>query len=160
MDLRDFGLDDTKFAAIIEAESEAQIEKWGYQQHSLWKWLAFTLEELGELSEAISEHSFRNGSVDNIIDEAIQVATLSIKIAVMCKGQRAELERDPKGAALYENLWGIVEETLNKVNHQVEAYTEEDATHLLNNILTDLGFVLPPNAYPKKEQTDEAPDGT
>jgi NTP pyrophosphatase (non-canonical NTP hydrolase) len=145
---------------MIEIENEAQIKKWGYQEHSLWEWLAFTLEELGELSEAISEQHFRDGNVDDIIKEAVQVATLAIKIAVMCKEQKSELNAKPKGEEMYEGLWGMVEETLNKVHCQAEPYTEEDATHLLNNILTEMGFILPQNAYPEERRAKETPEDT
>ena len=53
------------------------------QNHEPSEWLMFTTEELGELSEAISDWQFREGHPDKIIQEAIQVATLSLKIAEM-----------------------------------------------------------------------------
>jgi len=64
-------------------ENHAQIKKWGIQKHSSFEWLTYTTEELGELAEAISEYEYRNGHKDNIVFEAIQVATLSLKIAEM-----------------------------------------------------------------------------
>jgi len=43
----------------------------------------FTTEELGELANAITEWKFRKGSSENVVKEAIQVATLALKIAEM-----------------------------------------------------------------------------
>jgi len=83
--LNDYGLDDTGFEDMIRNEDEAQIRQWGYQTHSMWTWLAFITEELGELSQAISEYAFREGHKQDIVDEANQVATLAAKFAVMAK---------------------------------------------------------------------------
>jgi len=64
-------------------EHGRQLGKWGIQSHSLFEWLAYTTEELGELAKAISEHEYRDGKADDIFKEAIQLATLSLKIAEM-----------------------------------------------------------------------------
>ena len=71
---------------MIFQEHLDQIDKWGYQDHDINEWLNFTLEELGELAKAISEHRYRIGSRKEIVKEAIQVATLSLKIAEMNMG--------------------------------------------------------------------------
>lgn len=67
----------------VVIEHEKQIKKWGIQTHSLFEWQNYTIEELGELAKAISEHQYRNGNWHDIYKEAIQVATLSLKIAEM-----------------------------------------------------------------------------
>jgi len=72
-----------KLTEMILDEHNHQIKKWGVQDHDINEWLNFTMEELGELAEAISEHKYRNGSKGNIVYEAIQVATLALKIAEM-----------------------------------------------------------------------------
>lgn len=79
-----------KFLAIngglvdkIIQEHRRQIEKWGVQSHSIFTWLGFAMEELGETSEAISEYQFRDGSRENVVKEAIETATLMLKIAEM-----------------------------------------------------------------------------
>ena len=69
----------------IVKEHINQIKKWGIQTHSPFEWLTYTTEELGSLAKAISEYEYRNGTIDHIIDEAFQVATLAIKIAEMYK---------------------------------------------------------------------------
>lgn len=79
---RDPGIDENDIELLI-AESQAQIKKWGIQEHSLFEWLAYTTEELGELSQAISEYTYRNGIRIDVACEAIQVATLALKIALM-----------------------------------------------------------------------------
>ena len=70
-------------ACIIQEESLSQIQKWGVQTHTLFEWLAYTTEELGELAQAIAENEYRGGAREGIVSEAIQVATLALKIAEM-----------------------------------------------------------------------------
>jgi len=74
---------DNAIVKRIRDESDSQIAKWGIQTHSIFEWLTFTTEELGELSEAISEYVYRGGNPEEIEKEAIQVATLAMKIASM-----------------------------------------------------------------------------
>lgn len=84
MELTDNALD--RFPELnskIQHEILHQLEKWGVQTHSPFEWLAYTTEELGELSNAISENYYRGGLVEPVIQEAIQVATLALKIAEM-----------------------------------------------------------------------------
>ncbi len=57
---------------LIKKENKDQIDKWGIQETIPSEWMLFTMEELGELAEAISEYEYRNGSVKNIVNEAIQ----------------------------------------------------------------------------------------
>lgn len=71
----------------VAQESKNQIKKWGIQEHTLAEWLMYTTEELGELSKAISEFMYREGKSEEIYKEAIQVATLSLKIAEMIEIQ-------------------------------------------------------------------------
>ena len=68
---------------LIQFENEAQLAKWGIQTRSIFEWLAYLTEEVGELSEAASEHEYRNGRPETVRHEAIQVATLALKIAEM-----------------------------------------------------------------------------
>ena len=72
-----------KLSMALRKESDHQIIKWGIQTHTLFEWLNYTLEELGELAKAISEHEYRSGTKKEIYDEAIQTATLCLKIAEM-----------------------------------------------------------------------------
>lgn len=64
-------------------EDEAQINKWGYQTHSFPEWCSILGEEVGELNAAVLRHIFYEDSPESIFREAVQVATLAIKIAVM-----------------------------------------------------------------------------
>ena len=79
-------------AKKIKEESDRQIMKWGIQIHTLFEWLTYTTEELGELAEAISEYEYRNGNLDNIEKEAIQVATLATKIASIANFEKKILK--------------------------------------------------------------------
>ena len=62
----------------ISAEDVRQRAKWGEQWHEASMWYVILGEEFGELGKAILEEE----SVD-IIAEAVQVATLALKIAWM-----------------------------------------------------------------------------
>lgn len=72
---------------MISEENQRQIEKWGIQTHSAFEWLTYTAEELGSLAKAIGEHEYRGGSAEDVVKEAIQVATLALKIAEMFGGE-------------------------------------------------------------------------
>lgn len=65
----------------ISVENGRQLDKWGVQSVSAFEWMTYLTEEVGELAEAISEHEYRNGRKEQIVKEAIQVATLALKIA-------------------------------------------------------------------------------
>ena len=67
----------------IKDENINQLDKWGIQTHSAFEWLAYTTEELGELAQAISEVEYRDGEKEQVVKEAVQVATLALKIAEM-----------------------------------------------------------------------------
>jgi len=74
----------------IVNESVRQVNKWGIQVRSAFEWLTYITEELGEMAEAISEHEYRNGSKEKVTSEAIQVATLALKIAEMFEKEDAD----------------------------------------------------------------------
>ena len=84
----------SKIAPLLEAENIRQLNKWGVQNHLPSEWLMFTAEELGELANAISEWNYRGGLVENVVKEAIQVATLSLKIAEMFNNLLVKKEDD------------------------------------------------------------------
>ena len=69
----------------VYEEHDSQIRKWGYQHRTIYEWLAYATEELGELSAAICDYEYpgRNGKKEDIVTEAIQTATLCLKIAAM-----------------------------------------------------------------------------
>lgn len=67
----------------IHTENRRQLRKWGIQIHTAFEWLTYTTEELGELAAAIAEHEYRKGSIKDVIKEAIETATLALKIAEM-----------------------------------------------------------------------------
>ena len=70
-----------KLKSLIKAENIYQIKKWGIQERTLPEWMLFLGEEVGELCEAVAEFEYREGTTLEIINEAIQVATLALKIA-------------------------------------------------------------------------------
>ena len=67
----------------VRTENRMQLDKWGHQVHSLFEWGNYTSEELGELCKAIAELEYRKGNPEQVYGEAIQLATLSLKIAEM-----------------------------------------------------------------------------
>ena len=68
--------------AVIH-ENSRQLYKWGIQDHLASEWVMFTVEELGELANAINEWNCRCGDAREVVKEAIQMATLTLKIAEM-----------------------------------------------------------------------------
>lgn len=66
-------------------EHEKQVSKWGVQDRTSFEWLTFLAEEVGELAEAIAEYEYRGAPSTEIFKEAIQVATLALKIAEMSR---------------------------------------------------------------------------
>ena len=81
--MKDLCLGTGKVMPLVYRENHRQLEKWGVQDHEPAEWLMFTTEELGELAEAIGEHQYRNGNHEDVVKEAIQTATLCLKIAEM-----------------------------------------------------------------------------
>lgn len=69
--------------ALVRAESERQIQKWGIQTRTPEEWELFLTEEVGELAQAVAEVKYRSGDPENIVKEGIQVATLALKIVEM-----------------------------------------------------------------------------
>ncbi len=67
----------------IGDENLRQLDKWGIQDHEPFEWLGFATEELGETAKAIGEWSYRGGAARDVVKEAIQTATLMLKIAEM-----------------------------------------------------------------------------
>ncbi len=61
------------------------MAKWGIQDRTSFEWLTFLAEEVGELAEAINEYEYRGGLSVSVFKEAIQVATLALKIAEMSR---------------------------------------------------------------------------
>jgi len=71
----------------LAEENQRQLSIWGVQNHTLPEWLMYLIEEVGELAKAISEFMYRGEKSSNVYDEAIQVATLAVKIAEMIEIQ-------------------------------------------------------------------------
>lgn len=65
----------------IKRENSRQIDKWGVQSCSPFEWITWLTEETGELAQAVSEHYYRGKPKEEIYKEAIQVASLALKIA-------------------------------------------------------------------------------
>lgn len=119
MILRDKGLQEEDFGLLVKEDSD-QIAKWGFQELDAFEWLAYTTEELGELSEAISECRYRGGRAEKIVMEAIQTATLALKIAVMAKRQF--------------NL-GLTEETIISLLNKQTELIEKETSDLIKGMI-------------------------
>ena len=84
---KDPGLFQNDVIPILNEDLD-QLYKWGFQSVSPFEWLTYLTEEVGELAAAISEFIYRDGDPEKISKEAIQVATLALKISKMAKGIR------------------------------------------------------------------------
>ncbi len=81
--MKDLLLTDRTIWDLVQLESKCQVIKWGIQDRTPFEWMTYITEEIGELAEAISEHEYRGGRADRIAREAIQAATLCLKVAEM-----------------------------------------------------------------------------
>ena len=70
---------------LLYEENLRQVMKWGIQERQSFEWLAYLTEEVGELAKAISEAEYREGPIEEVTKEAIQVATLALKIVEMTR---------------------------------------------------------------------------
>ncbi|KKM70245.1 hypothetical protein LCGC14_1442640 [marine sediment metagenome] len=70
---------------MVAKENDRQLDKWGVQNHDPAMWLTITAEEFGEMARAILANEFdvNEDTAPNIVKEAIQTATLCLKIAEM-----------------------------------------------------------------------------
>lgn len=72
---------------MIQTENQRQLEQHGVQDKSLWEWLAFITEEIGEVSRAIQQFEYASmhgvGEIEHIAQEALQAATLLLKLVEM-----------------------------------------------------------------------------
>ncbi len=73
----------TALEDMVVNENQRQLDKWGIQNHSPEEWLMYATEELGETAKAIGEFKYLGGLVEPVVKEAIQTATLMLKIAEM-----------------------------------------------------------------------------
>jgi NTP pyrophosphatase (non-canonical NTP hydrolase) len=64
----------------VQLEHWKQLGKWGIQKRSLFEWMTYLTEEVGELAQAIAEYEYRDGKSIEIEKEGIQVAALACKI--------------------------------------------------------------------------------
>ncbi|MHA1903602.1 MAG: hypothetical protein ACW968_07550 [Candidatus Thorarchaeota archaeon] len=70
------------FSSVLQ-ENKRQLDKFGVQVATLFEWSTWLTEELGELANAIIENNYNGGPLNDISTEAIEVATLALKIAEM-----------------------------------------------------------------------------
>ena len=75
---------------MVMEENVRQVKKWGVQNHSAFIWMAALSEEVGELAEAMLKHELGGEPSQACVDEAIQVATLALKVAEMYKFNKEE----------------------------------------------------------------------
>jgi len=81
--MKDQQLKDPRLFEAVMEENRRQVEKWGLQDRSAFEWMLYLSEEHGELAAAIAENYYRGGSLEDVFNEAVQVATLALKIAEM-----------------------------------------------------------------------------
>lgn len=84
--MKDIGVGAAELNAVV-AEHKKQVEKWGWQDVDPHTWLGYLTEEVGELAQAINKvySTYDKQDVEkmDIYKEAVQTATLALKIAAM-----------------------------------------------------------------------------
>ena len=63
----------TDIIKLILSERKKQDDKWGEQNHDVYKWLAILGEEVGEANKAALENKY-----DEVIDELIQIGAVTV----------------------------------------------------------------------------------
>ncbi len=74
---------------LIRTEDACQRIERGDQTHTPDRWMLILSEEMGELSKAVLEAHY-DGDLEDVYCEAVQCATLCLKIAVMAREQKAK----------------------------------------------------------------------
>jgi len=72
-----------ELTAMVLTENSRQLNLWGVQDRTAFEWMCYLTEEVGEMAEAVSENQYRQGNCHDVVKEAIQVATLALKLAEM-----------------------------------------------------------------------------
>ena len=73
-----------KLVDLVLEEHECQIEERGVLTCTSFEWVEYLQGELGELKVAVYDYKHhRDGKASTVVQEAIQVATLCLKIAEM-----------------------------------------------------------------------------
>ena len=74
-----------KLVDLVLEEHEHQINRYGVRTctSSEWMLMVNAMGSMGGLSGAIAEHEYRDGPTRDVTHEAIQAATLCLKIAEM-----------------------------------------------------------------------------
>jgi len=81
--MRDLQLTDRRLFVMMMDEGSKQVDKWGVQDRDAYAWVAYATEEMGELAHAVNECVERGGLASEVVNEAVQTATLALKIAEM-----------------------------------------------------------------------------
>ena len=81
----------------VKDERSRQNEKWGIQRHTPEKWLAITLEEIGELAQAMQKGSVAHKptDADSMINEAIQASAVLVSFCEQLLEEMAMFEPCP-----------------------------------------------------------------
>jgi len=96
--MKDLDLQNPILFDLVRLESARQVGKWGVQDRHPFEWLAYLAEEFGEVSKAINEAVYRQGPASDVVTEAVQVATLALKIAEMYRALGVPARLLGKGA--------------------------------------------------------------
>lgn len=70
-----------QFYAEALAENYRQVEKWGIQHHSVHKWLAILVEEVGEVAKASIDYPGETPDVQQVLKELTHVAAVAAIMA-------------------------------------------------------------------------------
>lgn len=91
-------------AEMVKAENANQLAKWHIQTVTAAEWLMYLVEEVGEMSEAIAENQYRKGQASDVVKEAIQVATLALKVAEMFQFIRQSESEVPENYVMADEI--------------------------------------------------------
>ena len=99
--MKDLELKDKWVFDEVRKENQRQIEKWGIQDHNAGGWHLILAEEEGELAKLMCQDYFESPDYNpsdkyhlfmRLEHEAIQVATLSLKVAEMYHNLKEQID--------------------------------------------------------------------
>ena len=79
-------IDTNNILENIKNERIKQDEKWGEQNHDIYKWLAILGEEVGEVNKAALE-----GKKNEVIEELIQVGAVAVAMIESIKRNQKKI---------------------------------------------------------------------
>lgn len=107
-------LDEPTGRVLAEVENEriSQKQKWGLQNHDIYRWLAILGEEVGEANQAALHTEFEGGHASTVREELIQIAAVAVQIVECLDRRRMMLAPEKNSGIAFSIELGEAEPTV------------------------------------------------